>query len=94
MTTIGGRLSNDMTDGFGPEEYLLRRAPDGRYQICVQVFATDRINPNGVTTVTARLIRDFGRPTEHTELLDLELGPEQAGEMKLGAFVMGEEASK
>ena len=29
-TAIGGRLSNDMTQGFGPEEYLLRRAPAGR----------------------------------------------------------------
>jgi hypothetical protein len=93
-TLIGGRLSNDMTNGFGPEEYLLRRAPDGRYEIDVNVFATDRINPNGATTVTARLIRDFGRPTEHTELLDLELGPEQHGQVRIGAFVMGEGAKR
>ncbi len=26
---IGGHLSNDMTSGYGPEEYLLRRAPAG-----------------------------------------------------------------
>src|SRR5579863_9357317 len=26
-TRIGGRLSHDMTQGFGPEEYLLHRAP-------------------------------------------------------------------
>jgi hypothetical protein len=28
-TRIGGRLSRDMTQGFGPEEYLLRTAPRG-----------------------------------------------------------------
>jgi hypothetical protein len=28
-TRIGGHLSNDMTQGFGPEEYLLRRAAPG-----------------------------------------------------------------
>jgi hypothetical protein len=89
-TAVGGRLSNDMTSGYGPEEYLLRRAPDGRFALSVNVYSSDQLNPNGKTTVTARLIHHFGRPDEHTEMLDIELGREDYGHVPLGAFVLGQ----
>ena len=44
-TDIGGRLSNDMTSGYGPEEYLLRRAIDGEYAVRVNVYASGRDQP-------------------------------------------------
>ncbi len=43
----------------GPEEYLLRRAPDGRFEISVNVYASDQLNPNGKTTVSAQLTHRF-----------------------------------
>jgi vault protein inter-alpha-trypsin-like protein len=89
QTTIGGRLSNDMTSGFGPEEYLLHRAPDGRYQIRINAYARDQLNPNGATRVTAHLYRDFGRKTQREEMMDLELGPDDEGELLVGQFVVG-----
>jgi len=87
-TISGGRMSNDMTFGYGPEQYLLRRAAPGHYQVKVNVFATDQINPNGVTTVTARLIRNFGRRSQREERIDLELLPGQDGAVLLGEFVV------
>lgn len=74
-TRIGGRLSDDMTQGFGPEEYLLRVAPRGSYDIRTNVFSADRLNPNGAQRVTARIIRDWGRPTEREEIVDIEILP-------------------
>ncbi len=91
-TAIGGRLSNDMTQGFGPEEYLLRRAPDGTYQVRANVFASDRLNPNGGQRVTARIIRDWGRATEREEVVDLELLPtDQTRERRVGTITFGRE---
>lgn len=87
-TAIGGRLSNDMTSGFGPEEYLLRRAPNGRFELAVNVYAADRLNPNGKTTVTARLTHHFGAADEHTEMLDIELGRGGKELVPIGAFVL------
>jgi hypothetical protein len=87
-TAIGGRLSNDMTEGYGPEEYLLRRAARGEYQIRVNVYGTDRINPNGSTVVTARLYRDFGRPNQSEQTMELELKPGEKGEMLIGKFTV------
>lgn len=87
-TAIGGHLSNDMTAGFGPEEYLLRRAPDGRFEVEADVYSADALDPNGVTTLTARLTHNFGRSNEHTEVLDIELHPEVEGAVPLGSFVL------
>jgi len=72
-TTMGGRLSNDMTQGYGPEEYLLRRAKGGTYAVRVNVFATDRLNPNGATNVRVHLYRAYNRPDQSVETLELEL---------------------
>lgn len=89
-TAIGGRLSRDMTQGYGPEEYLLRRAPAGTYVVRANVFAADRLNPNGAQRVTARLIRDFGRPNEREELVDIELLPsDQTRERLIGRITVG-----
>jgi tetratricopeptide (TPR) repeat protein len=73
LTALGGRLSNDMTSGYGPEEYLLRRAIPGTYAVAADVYRMDPINPNGAPVITARLIRDFGRPTQSEEVMDVEI---------------------
>jgi tetratricopeptide (TPR) repeat protein len=89
LTAIGGLLSEDMQEGYGPEEYALRRAASGEYRVHIDVYATDSINPNGATTVTARLIHDFGRPTQHEESVDIELLPDAQGERFVGSIRIG-----
>lgn len=92
-TAIGGRLSNDMTQGYGPEEYLLRRAPAGAYEIRANVFAADRLSPNGAQRVTARIVRDYGRATEREELVDIELLPDETErERRIGTVTFGPRA--
>ncbi|MDB5694772.1 MAG: hypothetical protein JWN21_315, partial [Sphingomonas bacterium] len=73
LSSAGGRISNDMTDGYGPEEYAIRRAPPGAYQVRINGYDADRINPNGPGHVLVRLIRDFARPTQQQTLVDLDL---------------------
>jgi len=85
-TLIGGHLSNDMTRGFGPEEYFLRRAAKGRYTVRAKVFSPDRLDPNGTSRVTAHLFRDWGRPGQRVESIDLDLQRGQKGEVKIGTL--------
>lgn len=93
-TSIGGRLSNDMTQGYGPEEYLLRRAPAGDYEIRANVFAADRLSPNGAQRVTARIVRDYGRATEREELVDIELLPDDTERTRrVGTVTFGARAA-
>lgn len=88
-TAIGGRLSNDMTSGYGPEEYLLRRAAAGEYGVKVDTYASDRIDPNGASVVTVRLIRNFGRPDESEQSVDIELMGDDDGEKQVGTITVG-----
>jgi hypothetical protein len=88
-TVIGGRLSNDMTQGYGPEEYLLRRAMNGQYEVRANVYASDRLNPNGSTTVRARIFRNWGRPDQAEQVLELELKKGESGTQLVGKITVG-----
>ncbi|NML08299.1 VIT domain-containing protein [Sphingomonas sp. G-3-2-10] len=85
-TAIGGRLSNDMTSGYGPEEYMIHRAPAGTYTVRADVYASDRIDPNGASVITVRLIRNFGRPNQSEESVDIELLGNDGGEKLVGTI--------
>ena len=85
-TLIGGHLSNDMTAGYGPEEYLLRRAADGRYIVRANVYSPDQLDPNGPSRVTAHLYRDWGRPQQREESIDLDLTKDVRGEVRIGTL--------
>ena len=85
-TLIGGHLSNDMTAGYGPEEYFLRRAADGRYVVRANVYSPDRLDPNGPSRVTAHLYRNWGRPTQREESIDLDLTKDVRGEVRIGTL--------
>lgn len=78
LTAIGGHMSDDMTGGYGPEEYLLRRAPGGTYEIRIDTYATDQLNPNGTTTVRGTLFRNYGRANEARETFEIDLKDERA----------------
>jgi len=76
-TAIGGRLSSETTDGSGPEQYMLRRAPLGTFELKAEIWSDDSLNPNGTTRVIGRLIRNFGRPNEQEEMVEVELLPQE-----------------
>jgi hypothetical protein len=73
LSSAGGQISNDMTDGYGPEEYAIHRAPAGPYRVRINGYDADRINPNGPGHVLIRLQRNFARAGEAEELVDLDL---------------------
>lgn len=88
LTGIGGRLSNDMTSGYGPEEYLLRKAPDGTYTVRANVYGTDRLNPNGALTIRATVFRDYGRPGEQMQVLEMELSKADEAVQLIGTITV------
>lgn len=90
LSRRGGRYTHDVTGGFGPEEYQIRKAEDGSYQVEVNTFAADRRNPNGPSTVTVRMIRDFGTATPREEVIDVEMEPDAEGRKLIGRFGTGD----
>jgi len=72
-TQVGGRLSHDFTSGYGPEEYLIRRAVSGVYKIQTNYYGSREQRLTGGTTVQATVITNFGRANEKRQYLTLRL---------------------
>ena len=72
-TTRGGLVSRDITDGYGPEEYLIRAAPGGTYAIQAKYYGSRQQTVVGAATVTATVFTDWGRPGEQRQTLALRL---------------------
>lgn len=59
-TESGGRISNDFTDGYGPEEYLIKKAPNGNYNISVDYY-NDRVQKEKMPSVVkVTVFRNYG----------------------------------
>lgn len=72
-TLSGGWLSPDITDGYGPEEYLLRNAPGGDYAIRAKYFASHQQSIVGPATLTVDVFTHWGRPSQTRQTLTLRL---------------------
>ena len=76
-TTIGGLVSHDFTQGYGPEEYCLRRAMHGSYKIEANYYGSQSARLMGPVTVQAEVITHFGRPNEKRKSLTLRLAEQK-----------------
>jgi hypothetical protein len=67
QTPSGGELSEDQTQGYGPERYQIKQARPGEYQVIVHYF---RANPNllaGETHVNVTVTRYAGTEREQVQ---------------------------
>jgi hypothetical protein len=63
-TKIGWRITQDVTQGYGPEMYVLPKAKPGTYRIWVHYFARDRNRASARSKVYATVIQGWGTPRE------------------------------
>ncbi|MDR6763064.1 TonB-dependent SusC/RagA subfamily outer membrane receptor [Flavobacterium sp. 2755] len=54
-TQIGGRFSKDFTEGYGPEQYIIRNAVKGKYQIKTNYFGETELTENGPATIMVEI---------------------------------------
>jgi len=73
MTYQGGRMSQDFTGGYGPEEFSLRNAKPGRYKIEAQFYGNRQQIVAGATTLQLKLATRFGTPEEAEKIVTLRL---------------------
>ena len=86
-TAIGGRISNDFTDGYGPEQFMLKKAIKGSYKIEVDYYGDRQITIGGPTTVTAEIYTRYstGKQERKIIILPLEEGNKNKGHL-IGEF--------
>ncbi|WP_052825934.1 VIT domain-containing protein [Neotamlana nanhaiensis] len=63
-TKLGGRLSQDMTQGFGPEEYTLKEAKKGAYFIKVNYYGDRYQKLENPTFMKVTMFKNYNKPNE------------------------------
>lgn len=72
-TTEGGFVSEDVTTGYGPEEYLKKDLERGVYKICSNYFASHQTSLTGAATITVCVYTDWGTGNEKFQLITFRL---------------------
>ena len=72
-TTIGGMVSKDFTQGYGPEEYLLRRAMEGAYKIEANFYGSGAPQLIGAVTLQLDIFTNYGRENEQRRAITIRL---------------------
>jgi len=82
-----GRLSEDFTQGYGPEEYEVRKAKKGKYYIRINYYGDRYQKVKAPAFVKLTIYKNFGRPnqTVYTESFNMENqnGLIEIGDVKL-----------
>jgi Ca-activated chloride channel homolog len=73
QTYQGGRMSDDFTGGYGPEEFSLRSAKPGKYKIEVNFFGNQQQVVAGATTLQVYLSTGFGTAKAKQQSVTLRL---------------------
>jgi len=83
-TAIGGRISHDMTQGFGPEQFLLKKAIKGTYKIEINYYGDRQATIADPTTIMAELFTHYGTPQEKKEIIVLQMKKGSDGAVYVG----------
>lgn len=78
----GGQISADFTSGYGPEEYRIRRALKGKYEILAHFYSSSSAKILGAVTIQADVFTNFARKDQKRQSLtfQLKLDPNSAEE--------------
>jgi tetratricopeptide (TPR) repeat protein len=73
LTYQGGRMSQDFTGGYGPEEFSLKTAKPGKYKVEAQFYGHRQQIVAGATTLSLRLTTRFGTRAQQEKAVTLRL---------------------
>lgn len=73
LTRQGGAMTRDFTGGYGPEEFSLRKAKPGRYEVRAQFFGHRQQLVSPYTTLMLWLATGFGTEAQKDQRVVLRL---------------------
>jgi hypothetical protein len=79
-TVAGARFSKDFTQGYGPEQYLIRNAVKGKYQIRTNYYGETELTENGPATIMVEIYTTLAGKTSKT-MKTIQLGKVKENEL-------------
>lgn len=86
LTTIGGRISNDFTRGYGPEHFMLKKALKGKYKVMINYYGDSQQKIAGPTTVMAEIFTNYSRPNQQRKMITMQMQNGDNGGILVGEF--------
>ncbi len=83
-TEIGGRISDDFTEGFGPEQFILKSGIKGKYKIQINYYSDRQVTIAGPTTVMAEIYLHYGTAKEEKKIITLQMEKGKQGAVFIG----------
>jgi tetratricopeptide (TPR) repeat protein len=87
-TAIGGRMSKDFTEGFGPEQFILKKGVKGKYKIQMDYYSDAQVTIAGPTTIMAEIYLHYGTPREERKIITLQMKKDTEDEVYIGEIVL------
>jgi Uncharacterized protein conserved in bacteria len=79
-TQIGGRISYDITQGYGPEQFMLKKAIKGKYKVFVNYYGDSQVKAEGPSTIMAEIFTNYAGKEEQRKVVCLQLSKENKKE--------------
>ncbi|MDR1274764.1 MAG: DUF2135 domain-containing protein, partial [Odoribacteraceae bacterium] len=80
-TATGGRISRDITQGYGPEQFMIKKAVPGKYEVFVNYYGDSQVKISGPSTLLLEIYTRYADKQQKRELVCLQMDKE----MKAGA---------
>jgi hypothetical protein len=84
-TVSGGRISKDITQGFGPEQFMIKKALNGTYKVETNFFGERQLTLSGPTAIMAEIYLFYGDGRQERRIVTLRSGEE--GKEKDGVLI-------
>ncbi|CAL2107655.1 TonB-dependent SusC/RagA subfamily outer membrane receptor [Tenacibaculum sp. 190524A02b] len=76
-TKTGGRMSEDLTEGYGPESFMIKNAIKGTYQIKVDYYVDTMQKISGPTILKVTTFENYGKKNEKRKVKLFKLDKEE-----------------
>jgi Ca-activated chloride channel family protein len=84
QTAGGALISNDMTNGYGPEQLMVKKAIKGKYKIQIHYYGDSQMKLTGPSTVLAEVFTRYSTGNEQRKLITMQM---ESNEDKDGILV-------
>ena len=85
LTYLGGKISKDVTQGYGPEEFMIKKAPKGTYKIAVDYYGTHSQKQLMPVNLRITFYTHFGTDKEEKQETTVRLSNEKEV-IEVGSF--------
>jgi len=86
LSYIGGKISNDITGGYGPEEFMIKDAIKGEYKIEVNYYGNSQQKTTIPVTIRAEVYTHYGKKAQKGNDIVVRVGNQskvvEIGEIK------------